>query len=491
MAIGARMSLTANEIHNVLEEIRPAIQGGWLQKIHQPSDRSIVLEVRAPGRTHRLLISCDPNICRLHLLFHPSTNPESPPPFCQFLRGHLQGARIDGIEQIPDDRIVTLRLTTKEGPRELVCGLTGKTANLLVLDENHRIMRDLNRQQGNTGRLYQAPPQQKPGTTRPASRRFSSSPESEGYSLSAAIEDYFREKEITRARNDAIDERRRVLGKTIKREERRIAAWKNDLAKTKKYRDYVRYGELIKTNLHSVKKGMDHITVIDYFDESMPEVTVPIDPTRSPRSNMDDYFKKHRKYLAADRELKPRIAQAEQTLARLRHELAEIEEGTWLQPPSLRTVLQAKAATASPPRKIPHHDRRGPFRRFISTDGLPIFVGRNAKENDELTFGIAKSDDLWLHARGTPGSHVVIRLEKGMDPPPETLQDAATLALLYSDLKKSGKGEVIYTKRKWVKKAKGQATGAVFVTQEKSLYINLDRQRLEALKMRSNREQPA
>ena len=131
---------------------------------------------------------------------------------------------------------------------------------------------------------------------------------------------------------------------------------------------------------------------------------------------------------------------------------------------------------------------QGPFRRFTSSDGLMIYVGKNARENDELTFGLAKSDDLWLHARGTPGSHVVVRLEKGVDVPPETLRDAATLALLYSDLKKSGKGDIIYTRRKWVKKAKGQALGAVIVTQEKSLHVSLEKKRLDALKARSAHE---
>ena len=112
-------------------------------------------------------------------------------------------------------------------------------------------------------------------------------------------------------------------------------------------------------------------------------------------------------------------------------------------------------------------------------------MGRNARENEELTFKFAHSDDLWLHARGTPGSHVVVRLEKGADPPPETIRDAATLALLYSDLKKSGKGEVIYTRRKWVKKMKGQPAGTVAVTQDKSVFVALDKTRLEALKERS------
>ena len=148
-----------------------------------------------------------------------------------------------------------------------------------------------------------------------------------------------------------------------------------------------------------------------------------------------------------------------------------------------RSKRQARSTSNDQP-----EERRGPFRRFTSSDGLPIFVGRNARENDELTFGLAKSDDLWLHARGTPGSHVVVRLEKGTEPTPDTIRDAATLALLYSDLKKSGKGDVIYTRRKWVKKAKGQAPGAVTVTQEKSLHVSLDKKRLDALKSRSARK---
>jgi len=160
------------------------------------------------------------------------------------------------------------------------------------------------------------------------------------------------------------------------------------------------------------------------------------------------------------------------------------KEGTWAAPLSTSPAPSTGKFESSLRRSA--HKRKVPFRRFMSADGLPIFVGRNAEENEELTFHLAKSDDLWLHARGSPGSHVVIRLAKGVDPPPDTLRDAATLALLYSDLKKSGKGEVIYTRRKWVKKAKGQAVGAVIVTQEKTISVKVDTQRLAALKERNN-----
>ncbi len=181
----------------------------------------------------------------------------------------------------------------------------------------------------------------------------------------------------------------------------------------------------------------------------------------------------------AEREVRPRIEEAERALTGLREKRRAIEAGE----------IEAEASAHS--RRQPlgtrgrEQARSGPFRRFTSSDGLAIYVGRNARENEELTHKFARGDDLWLHARGAPGSHVLVRMEKGASPPPDSLRDAATLALLYSDLKKSGKGEVMYTRKKWVKKAKGQAQGAVIVTQEKSLFVTLDRARLEALKARS------
>jgi predicted ribosome quality control (RQC) complex YloA/Tae2 family protein len=273
-----------------------------------------------------------------------------------------------------------------------------------------------------------------------------------------------------------------MLRKSLSKLLRRIGAWREDLTKAAAYRDYGRYGELLNAHLASVTPGMEHITLVDYYDAALPEVTLPLDRAKSALQNMNEYFKKHRRYLTADRELHARIAQGEQEADVLRREITSIQDGSWT-PPAAGSRGETKRTLSNQGRTAAI--RQGPFRRFVSADGLPIFVGRNAAENEELTFRMAKSDDLWLHARGTPGSHVVVRLAKGADPPLETLRDAATLALLYSDLKKTGKGDVLYTKRKWVKKAKGQAPGAVIVTQEKTLSVRLDPQRLAALKERS------
>ena len=480
------MALTAIELAQVLAELAPLLENGWIQKIYQPTDRTLIFEIRTPGKTHRLLVSCEPDTARMHLSRQPLSNPPTPLPFCQFLRAHFQGARIEGIQQMPHDRIAILRLTTRNGPRELICALTGKTANILALDAHHRVLRDLNRQRELIGRIYQTPEKRafRDDQGKKASR-FSPLPGIDNYPLSAAIEAHYHGKEADLAQDRARGMRLHSLKKTLKKDQRRIESWREDLMKATKYRDYACYGELLKANLGMIRKGTDCITLVDYFDEAMPEVTIPLDPTKTAQGNMDDYFRKHRKYLSAERELKPRIEEAERILETLRREIRAIEDGSWLPPPPLsRSHESIRQPTSRPEDRS--QQRRGPFRRFISTDGVPIYVGRNARENDELTFGLAKSDDLWLHARGTPGSHVVVRVEKGKEAPPETLKDAAMLALVYSDLKKSGKGDVVYTRRKWVKKAKGQAAGAVIVTQEKTIYVKLDAQRLEALKGRSN-----
>jgi len=482
------VALSATEIAKVLDECASVLAGGWIQKIYQPIDHTLVLEIRTPGRTHRLLISCRPDTARLHITTAAFQNPPTPPLFCQFLRAHLQGARIDRIEQLHGDRIVQLALTAKKGPYSLVAELTGKTSNLLLLDEASRVRRDLNGGKDLVGQLYVLPPHSQRERGAADQSRFSQDLPESPFPLSTAIETHYRTAEGVSVIETARNSRAGILRKLIKKLRRRIESWHEDLAKAEKYKTYDRYGELIKANLGTIRKGQTEVAVVDYFDEELPDLTIPLDQAKTPRGNMDDYFRKHRKHLAAERELRPRIEEGERELETLKGELTAIEQGIW-QPsekPSqiARTTIRQREGRG----KGLQEQRQGPFRRFISSDGLAIYVGKNARENDELTFGLAKSDDLWLHARGTPGSHVVVRLDKGSDPPPETIRDAATLALLYSDLKKSGKGDVIYTRRKWVKKAKGQAPGAVIVTQEKSIHVSLEKTRLDALKARSTRE---
>ena len=479
------MPLSSGDITAVLQELIPAVTGGVIQKISQPAPEVIVLEVRRPGHTRALLISADAETARLHLVWEKYASPPTPPSFCQLLRARIEGARIDGIEQLPGERIVRMHLVARDKSMTLVAELTGRHADLLLLDEAETLVATLRNRPGQTGQVYRAPtlcPTTRPQRTAP----IPIASETDPFPLSAALETEYRTRELERERERARTQRATYLRKVIKKAVRRIESLEADLEKASRYRDYARYGELLKGRLRDITRGQERVTVVDYFDPALPEIVLPLDPTKDSKGNMEDYFRKHRKLITAEREIRPRVNTATRELDTMKSELTAVERDDW-QPPALSSGSASPSPGTS--RSARQHSP-GPFRRFVSADGLPIFVGRNAAENEELTFGLARSHDLWFHASGTPGSHVVMRIEKGIDAPSESIRDAATLALQYSDLKKSGKGEVIYAKRNTVRKVKGRPAGTVTVTQEKSIFVELNRNRLQRLKGSGERASP-
>ncbi|MEP6600405.1 MAG: NFACT family protein [Nitrospirota bacterium] len=478
------MALSAAEISRVLQEIAPAILGGTVQKIFQPAEDVITLEIHKRRRTVLLLLSADPDMGRIHLLSRRPLNPPGPPDFCQFLRARLEGGRLVGLEQWRDDRIVRLRIAGQEGPLLLIGELTGRGANLLLLDAQHNILRGLKPQAAKALPLYHSytPPLGGPWIT-------IGHPEPEApldpydFPISEEMERRYAQRETERTQALLQRNRLRELQKAIKKTTRRREGLSGDLTKVARYREYGRYGELLKGHLHTIAKGQDRIVVVDYFEAGLSEIVLPLDPAKDAHGNMQDYFKKYRKHLAAEEQIRPRLEAAEQELQALVAERRQLERGEW-QPvnPDGPGAPQTKLRSLIPSATRGEGKSPGPFRRFISADGLPILVGRNARENEQLTFGLARSHDLWFHARGVPGSHVVLRIEKDAAAPQESIRDAGTLALLYSHLRKSGKGEVMYARRSDVRKIKGKSPGTVTVTQDKSLFVDLDHARLRRLK---------
>jgi len=299
------------------------------------------------------------------------------------------------------------------------------------------------------------------------------------FPFSAELERRYQEHDEARARARQLNAIKAGLRKTLKRTVKRIEALEADLSKAERYRDYNRYGELLKSHLGEFGKGATAITVPDYFDPALPDLVLPLDPAKSPQGNLDDYFRKYKKYQNAQKAIRPRLQAAQAEAATLRERLAALDrEG-------LPTDLEIPAPLRREQPARPTHKGKSPakpFLRFTSEAGDSILVGRNSRENEELTFGLARSHDLWLHASGAPGSHVVLRLEKGAELRKESLLDAATLALHYSNLRKSGQGEVLYAFRKHVRKPRGAKPGLVTVTQDKRLFLKLDRKRLQQLK---------
>jgi len=151
------MSLSVGEIAAVVGEIAPVLTGAWIQKIYQPTARAIVLASRAPGQTLLLYLSTAPGVARLHVLSRKLPNPDVPLPFCQILRAHIQGARIQAVEQVPNDRIVRLRLTAREGPCSLIAELTGRRPGILLLNQDERVLAMLNSHREKRGQPYAIP----------------------------------------------------------------------------------------------------------------------------------------------------------------------------------------------------------------------------------------------------------------------------------------------------------------------------------------------
>ncbi len=377
----------------------------------------------------------------------------------------------------------------KKGERVffLVVALIGRSANIFVLDAQTTVLRALKPSRQPVGQPFtlvpcpwgaEMPQESLPpvhdtdGIHFPVSERIEAS-----HSLSeqnAWIEDQ-RHQQIVHLR------------KHVNKLQRRIMKLTRDFEKVCAFREYGRYGELLKNHVSSIGKGQKHIKVVDYFEETLPELTLPLDPEKDGPGNLKDYFTKHGKFTGAQKNLVPRLEETKKELAKLQKELEELESGKMAD--SSRQVVER--APPQPDRQPPLYDPEPsgakrqpavPYRQFYSQDGKIILVGKTAKDNDTVTFKVSKPDDLWLHARGTPGSHVVIKLEKKQQVPPETLKDAVTLALFYSNLRKSGKGEVIYTLRKNVRKPKGAKPGSVTVTQEKSSWAFVDQARLNRLK---------
>ena len=484
------MALNLVDLETVLEEIQPVLNGGWIQKIHQPQDLAITLDVRSPGSSVMVYICAEPRLARLHFISKKYPNPHTPPPFCQFLRSHLEGGRIEEVTQQPGDRLVYVKIRKDEKTYVLVIALFGNRTNVLLLNEKPMLLRSLKESRLQIGERFVAPAtRSSPSSQSPSpwreevieNRSHGEANFAAKYPVSAAMEAYYDKKENEEKHHTLHEQQLTQARKALKVAKGKLQALQEDLQKAERYREYARYGELIKSALHDLRKGQETTTLTDYFDPALPTLTLPLDPAKDPVRNMEDYFRKHHKYLGAQEHLLPRIEMQQQKIEDLEEQLIQIEQGT------IDPSFSPKAAKKLQPLPTPRPSKVRPapaqgYRTYTSADEIAILVGKTAKDNDHLTFKVGKSNDLWLHARGTPGSHVIVRLEKGQTVPHETLKDAATLTLWFSDLRKSGKGEVIYTLRKFVKKAKGQKPGAVHVTRDKSMWIELQDERLERLK---------
>ena len=236
------------------------------------------------------------------------------------------------------------------------------------------------------------------------------------------------------------------------------------------------YGELLLANLNSLRRGMTSVTLRNDFDPDGVDVTIALDPAVSPKINAARYFKRSKKGRRSQPTLEKRLATFQSEAAYLeatRSEAARADEET------VEGLLEELAAAGfgpwtpkPPPRRRPRRrSREASVRRYRVSEDWSLYVGKNARGNDELTTRIARPADLWFHAQGMPGAHVVLRSDGRAEPPAEAVGWAAATAAYFSRGRGNAKVKVDYAETKNVTKPKGAKPGQVVIRRKKTIIV--------------------
>ena len=457
----------------IREELETELAGRRFGKIIPLSKTDIAVDFRLPDSRY-LFISIEPGNPRTYLIRRKLRELEkaaiSPSPFLLGLKKKLSGAELRSITQIPDERVLFFEFDATNEVDErvsltLAAQLTGNSANLFLLDSEARILDRAKTTKGQErSELYEAPAARR-GDVAGNFRR------SNYESLSEQLDTEDKARSVATDFTALANSARNKLKQEISRRERLLKKLDDDLAGHGNADRWKRCGDLLLANTSSARRADGKIFVIDYYDEASPEIAIEADENESVTEAAENYFRRYTKARNAQQEIETRRAVIEAELSDLRLKREELESA--IEAKDIDRIADLGGRVKQPARKISAkraEEVKG-VRSFVSSEGFEILVGKKAKDNDFLTFRIAKSLDTWMHAADYPGSHVVIRNPNRKEIPHRTLLEAAQLAAFYSQGKSQPKAAVHYTQKKFVNKPKGSAPGLVSLASFKTILV--------------------
>ena len=551
------MSFDGFFLHHMVEELRSELLNGRIQKINQPFEQELVLQIRSNRKSHRLLLSAHPVFGRIQLTESTFENPAQPSTFIMVLRKYLQGAVIESIEQIENDRIVEITVSNKNEIGDhiqatLIIEIMGKHSNILLVDKSsHKILeviKHIGFSQNSfrtllPGAAYIAPPSTgalNPFTikdeklfeilqtqeltaknlqnlfqglgrdaatelekqllndklatfrnffgqeTKPCltDKSFSCVPFStkiEGHfsSLSQLLDVYYKDKaERDRVKQQASELIRRVENE-LQKNRQKLKKQEKELLATENAEEFRQKGELLTTFLHQVPNDQDQVILENYYTNQ--PITIALDKALTPNQNAQRYFKRYQKLKEAVKYLTDLIEETKATILYLESvetvlnqagldEIAEIRE----------ELIQTGFIRRRQREKI---QKRQKPEQYLASDGKTIiYVGRNNLQNEELTFKMARKEELWFHAKDIPGSHVVI--SGNLNPTDEVKTDAAELAAYFSKGRLSNLVQVDMIEVKKLNKPTGGKPGFVTYTGQKTLRVTPDPEKIQSMKIK-------
>ena len=549
------MSFDGFFLHHMIDELRRELVNGRIQKINQPFEQELVLQIRSNRQSHRLLLSAHPVFGRIQLTQTTFENPAQPSTFIMVLRKYLQGALIESIEQVENDRIVEISVSNKNEIGDhiqatLIIEIMGKHSNILLVDKSSHKILEVIKHVGFSqnsyrtllpGSTYIAPPSTEslnPFTikdeklfeilqtqetttknlqslfqglgrdtanelekilvsdklstfrnffnqeTKPCLTETSFSPVpfanqvGEPFdNLSDLLDTYYKDKaERDRVKQQASELIRRVENE-LQKNRHKLKKQEKELLATDNAEEFRQKGELLTTFLHQVPNDQDQVILDNYYTNQ--PITIALDKALSPNQNAQRYFKRYQKLKESVKYLTDLIQETKATILYLEsvetvlnqaglEEIAEIRE----------ELIQTGFIRRRQREKI---QKRKKPEQYLASDGKTIiYVGRNNLQNEELTFKMARKEELWFHAKDIPGSHVVI--SGNLDPSDEVKTDAAELAAYFSQGRLSNLVQVDMIEVKKLNKPTGGKPGFVTYTGQKTLRVTPDPEKIASMK---------
>lgn len=292
---------------------------------------------------------------------------------------------------------------------------------------------------------------------------------------SQLLDDFYTQRDnIQRMRHRSAD-LLKVLANTADRIARKLSLQQKELADCSDRETWKIYGDLINANLYSIQKGDRTATLINFYDENQAEVTIPLDPRKTPAQNAQKYYGEYRKADTAEKKLRELIEEGQQEAIYID---SVFDALTRAQTNDELSAIRAELAEQGYLRKKGPAPKKGKEtklapKRYRSDDGFLILVGRNNVQNDQLTLKDARGRDVWFHTKNIPGSHTIV-VSDGQEVPDSTLNQAAIIAAANSKAADSAQVPVDYTLIKNVKKPRGAKPGMVIYVNYQTAYVTPD-----------------
>ena len=549
------MSFDGFFLHHMTEELRRELLGGRIQKINQPFEQELVLQIRSNRKSHKLLLSAHSVFGRVQLTDITFENPAVPNTFVMVMRKYLQGAVIEAIQQVENDRILEISVSNKNEIGDsvavtLVIEIMGKHSNIILLDKAsgkiieaikhvgfsqnsyrtilpgstyvappqtsslnpftvgdeklfeilhtedlepkrlQQIFQGLGRDTATelsgrltadklkTFRAFFASPTQPSLTEKSFSALLFSDSKTQISTLSELLDTFYKDKAERDRVNQQASELIRRVENELEKNRKKLGKQEEELLATENAEEFRQKGELLTTFLHQVPNDQDQVELDNYYTGE--KIIISLDKALTPNQNAQRYFKRYQKLKEAVKHLTSLIEETRTTILYLESVETALAQASLTEIAEIREeLIQTGFIRRRQREKI---QKRQKPEKYLSTDGQTIIlVGRNNLQNDELTFKIAKKDELWFHAKDIPGSHVVIT--GNLQPSDEVKTDAAELAAYFSKARLSNLVQVDMIETRKLNKPTGGKPGFVTYTGQKTLRVTPDEEKIKSMKM--------